>query len=255
MGGVGKSVMSTLFHTNLYENIVAYHYCVHNKGPEFRDPRSIVLSIIDQLCVRLPDFKMALDEPARLDKLGELLSNPHFNAIELWNRFLVDPLVACEQERRYGASGRSFCILIDALDESGNTADPDNNDLLFILESCLEKLPSWMKILVTGRPEQHLKERLSKSFHVHVVSPDSEANRADVKNYVTAVVSPFVHADRREAAAALICKKCDYLFLSAKLMLTEQGQYLVFVTLRCVTLVSALFLFIKTALLFSFLYV
>ena len=213
--------MSTLFHTQLYENLVACHYCVHSKGPEFRDPRSIVLSIIDQLCVRLPAFKAALDAPTRLEKLAELLSNPHFNPIELWNSCLVDPLIDCEQV--YGSSGRSLCILIDALDESGNAADPDNNDLLYILESCLHRLPSWTKILVTGRPEGHLKERLAKKFHVHVVSPDSDTNRADVKNYVLSVITPFVQPDFLDEVAALVCKKSDFLFLSAKLMLTENG--------------------------------
>ncbi len=221
VGGVGKSVMSTLFHTKLYDSIVAYHYCVHNKGSQFRDPRSIVVSIIDQLCVRLPNFKAVLDEPKRLEKLAELLSNPFFNVIELWNRFLVDALIQCEQVQL--SSGRSLCILIDALDESGNAADPDNNDLLYILESCLDRLPCWIKILVTARPERHLKERLGKGFRVHIVSPDSEANRADVKSYVLSVITPFAQAAVREDAAALICQKCDFLFLSANLMLTENG--------------------------------
>jgi len=57
VGGVGKSVMSTQFHTQFYHDVVAYHYCVYNSGPEFRDPRTIIRSIMFQLYSRVEWYR------------------------------------------------------------------------------------------------------------------------------------------------------------------------------------------------------
>jgi hypothetical protein len=64
--------------------------------------------------------------------------------------------------------GRSprFCILIDAVDESGLASDKDNNDLLIILKYHLALLPSWLVVLISGRPESQLIESLGRSAHV-----------------------------------------------------------------------------------------
>jgi hypothetical protein len=77
--------------------------------------------------------------------------------------------VPTEEAKRDGlAVGRSprFCILIDAVDESGLASDKDNNDLLIILKYYLALLPSWLVVLISGRPESQLIESLGRSAHV-----------------------------------------------------------------------------------------
>jgi hypothetical protein len=64
-----------------------------------------------------------------------------------------------------GVSPR-FCILIDAVDESGLASDKENNDLLIILKYHLVSLPPWLVVFVSGRPESQLTESLGRFVNV-----------------------------------------------------------------------------------------
>ena len=222
VGGVGKSVMSTLFHKKFSQEFIAYHYCVYNSGPEFRDPRVIVRSLVDQLYINCKAYKDKFTDQ-KLKELAALLSNSHFNTVELWNNFVVEPLQALDRDQVYPAGGRCYAILIDALDESGSPTDPDNNDLLLILDKFVDKLPSWFKILVTSRPEKHIIARIEAKAYSCVVSTTDKKNEEDVRRYISATIKPFTNPAEHERATDAICLKVQGLFLSARMMLSEHG--------------------------------
>ncbi len=114
-------------------------------------------------------------------------------------------------------------ILIDALDESGLAGDKENNDLLLILQYHLTKLPTWIAILITGRPESQLQERLNSQFFIYELEANSIENQQDINNYVRANVHCFVEKSKLDAVVDTIWTKCEGIFLSARLMLHEHG--------------------------------
>ena len=180
-----------------------------------------------QLYVRLPPYAERLDQ--RQAQLANLLSNAYFNTAELWNSFVVDPLREMDSlywSKIHPNKPRCFAILIDALDESGTVTDPRNNDLLRILERFVDSLPLWIKIIVTGRPESHILQRIGDKPHVliHSIEPEDEANRNDVKKYISTTIEPFVSPEELDSATLKIYEKCKDLFLAARLMLSEQGS-------------------------------
>jgi hypothetical protein len=95
---MGKSVITAQIHKLHYPQVLAYHYCVHSGGLEYRDPRSIVKSIMAQLCDRLPPYAEQLNGQEFKQQLSLILSEPFCNVVDLWNGFVVAPLCAIKPE-------------------------------------------------------------------------------------------------------------------------------------------------------------
>ena len=54
-------MLSTQIHGRFHEDVLAIHYCIHNSGREFREPRTIIRSLIAQLRDRISAYRAILD--------------------------------------------------------------------------------------------------------------------------------------------------------------------------------------------------
>ena len=62
-------------------------------------------------------------------------------------------------------------------------------------------------------------------FDVHELDPRGEENQRDIRGYVRCSIEKFVESADLEKAVELVWTKCDGIFLSAHLMLHEQGTW------------------------------
>lgn len=72
-------------------------------------------------------------------------------------------------------------LVVDAVDEAGSSLQ--TNPLLSLLSSQLLQLPPWVRLLVTSRPEDYIKKRMS-IFCPHTLEPQEDRNRADILAFI-----------------------------------------------------------------------
>ena len=87
-----------------------------------------------------------------------------------------------------------YLIVIDALDEA---AEDGRNPLVELLARDAQRLPGWLGLLITSRPESAVTTPL-QGLHPLVLDTRTEANRRDVSDYVRRQLAPQL-GDRADA--------------------------------------------------------
>jgi len=174
--GVGKSAFAAQLTHTRGDTVIAAQFCEWDK-PDHRNAPRVVRSLAFQLATRLPDYRklvLTLPEIAELDRK---------DAAELFDYLLANPL------RSVIHGGRErYLIVIDALDEAGEAG---HNPLVEMLARNAQRLPDWLGLVVTSRPEFDVTTPL-QALSPFPLDTQSESNRADIRDYL-----------RRELAAQL----------------------------------------------------
>lgn len=143
--GVGKSAFAAQLTHTRGDTVIAAQFCEWDK-PDHRNAPRVVRSLAFQLATRLPDYRkllLTLPEIAELDRK---------DAAELFDYLLANPL------RSVISGGRErYLIVIDALDEAGEAG---RNPLVERLARNAQRLPDWLGLVVTSRPEFDVKTPL-----------------------------------------------------------------------------------------------
>lgn len=132
--------------------------------------REVISSLAFQIASKLPDYRQQL-----LHKISSEDNVEKYNESELFRVLLTDPLNNCIDGNR-----TTYMIALDALDE----VSLEKKDMLALLLDCLEKLPAWIKIIVTAREETAVKALLTDAEQVTLDGEHSE-NKNDIKEYVS----------------------------------------------------------------------
>ncbi len=166
--GVGKSaIAANLTHFGRGKVIAAEFVQWHNR--DHRDARKVVCTIAFQLATQLRDYRqllLALPEIDNLEGKG---------SAELFDYLLATPLC-----RVIDAGRERHLIIIDAIDEA---AEGQENPLVDLLARYAERLPDWLGIVVTSRPENAVTGPLQALSPV-VMDTATAANRADLRDYL-----------------------------------------------------------------------
>lgn len=187
--GSGKTaVVAELIRRNPDGRLLAYHFCT--PAPLTLDPAGFVRSLAGMLATSI-------------DGYGE----------QLWSGSLATWLNATDPETmlRQGVlaplaalSLDTPCYLVvDALDEA---IGPDTTiSLPALLSGALGEFPSWLKLLVTTRPNQRT-QRLFGGAQVCSLDDDNSGQQRDVSEYVDLRLDQLDHGDAadREDVARLI---------------------------------------------------
>ena len=169
--GIGKSaVAARLVQRNPNGCLVAHHFC-RSDIPETLDPLSVVKHLCGMLSLQIPAFAIALDNALRLD--GE---KPAADAIGFADRYLVQIL------RSVPTPGDTKAILIDALDEGIKIAA--DVDVAKVASFIARKLPPWLRLIVTSRPDQDIIQNLS-FVKPKIIRADDSRNLDDVRKYLS----------------------------------------------------------------------
>jgi hypothetical protein len=166
--GVGKSAFAAHLTHFGRDKVIAAQFVEWDK-PDHRDARRVVRSLAFQLATRLPDYRkllLTLPEIAELDRK---------DAAELFDYLLANPLKTV-----IGGGRERLLIVIDALDEAGEAG---RNPLVDMLARHAPRLPDWLGLVVTSRPESAVQTPL-QGLNPFVLDTRTEANRADLCDYL-----------------------------------------------------------------------
>ena len=166
--GVGKSAFAAQLTHTRPDAVIAAQFVEWDK-PDHRNAQRVFRSLAFQLATRLPDYRkllLTLPEIAELDRK---------DPAELFDNILANPL------RSVIGGGREHqLIIIDALDEA---AGAGRNPLVEMLARHAPRLPDWLGLVVTSRPESAVKTPL-QGLNPFVLDIRTEASRADVRDYL-----------------------------------------------------------------------
>jgi len=166
--GVGKSAFAADLAHKGRGVVIAAHFCEHDKT-DHRDPNRIVRTIAFQLATRLPDYRKLL---LTLPEIGEVEAK---DPSAVFDYLLADPM------RQAIDGGRErYLIIIDALDEA---KEKGRNELVEMLARNAQRLPEWIGIVVTSRPEEDVTKPL-QGLNPFVLDTDTDDNRSDILEYL-----------------------------------------------------------------------
>jgi len=196
--GVGKSAFAAQLTHTRGDTVIAAQFCEWDK-PDHRNAPRVVRSIAFQLATRLPDYRkllLTLPEIAELDRK---------DAAELFDYLLANPL------RSVIHGGRQrYLIVIDALDEAGEAG---RNPLVEMLARNAQRLPDWLGLVVTSRPEFDVKTPL-QALSPFPLDTQSESNRADIRDYLRReLASPLQNRPDADRLVEQILEKSEGVFL------------------------------------------
>ena len=148
--GMGKSVIAAQLCSKMKgrQLLGGMHFCQHNNQRR-RKPALMLQSLARHLCDNLPGFKDILT--GQLTSLNTTdLSN--MNVEELFTHVLQEPTNMMADPEV------NILLVVDALDECECEG---RNELLDVIKTQFHKLPSWIKFVITGRPENEMVDKLA----------------------------------------------------------------------------------------------
>ena len=205
--GVGKSAFAAHLTHFGRDKVIAAQFVEWDK-PDHRDARRVVRSLAFQLATRLPDYRkllLTLPEIAELDRK---------DPAELFDYLLANPLKTV-----IGGGRERLLIVIDALDEAGGTSatgEAGRNPLVEMLALHAPRLPDWLGLVVTSRPESAVQTPL-QGLNPFVLDTRTEANRSDLRDFLRHQLAPQLQP-RPDADRLIdqILEKSEGVFLYAE---------------------------------------
>ena len=172
--GTGKSAFAAWLahHANL--NVIALNLCRYNVDDR-KDPVAVLRTIAFQIATRLPDYRRLLVDRFRSqDHDGSNLDRKNGAAIFDW--LLAEPLqIAIDG----GRSNDRYLIVIDALDETIRSGE---SKLAEVLAKSCQKLPAWIAVVATSRPEPAMLRQFS-GLNAEIIEAKSSENMQDLRAY------------------------------------------------------------------------
>ena len=150
----------------------------------------------------MPDYRKLV---LTLPEIGEL---DRKDPAELFDYLLANPLRSVIRGRR-----ERQLIVIDALDEAG---EDGRNPLVEMLARHAPRLPNWLGLIVTSRPESAVQAPL-QGLNPFVLDTRTDANRVDLRDYVCQQLAPRLD-DRPDVDRLIgqILEKSEGVFLYAE---------------------------------------
>lgn len=199
--GVGKSAIAAKL-TQIRDDIAAYHFCRAGDVETVR-PGRVLRSLAAQLGNTLPYYGEALAktiDPVHLrievNINIESLSNSQVTGIYIENLKESDPREELEILLRAPLAALTDLytqyneplptlkvLLIDSLDEAVTTTGRDNVATLLTVLSQAEGLPSWIKFILTARPDLRVLQQF-ESLRLYKLKELLAQNLKDIKRYV-----------------------------------------------------------------------
>jgi hypothetical protein len=172
--GVGKSAFAAQLTHFGRDKVIAAQFVEWDK-PDHRDAAQVIRSLAFQLATRLPDYRK------RLLTLPEIADLDRKNPAELFDYLLATPLKGVIDGGR-----ERYLIVIDALDEANENG---RNPLVEMLARHAPRLPEWLRLVVTSRPESAVTGPF-QSLNPLVLDTRTEANRDDLRAYLRHALAP-----------------------------------------------------------------
>ena len=167
VAGMGKSVIAAVICRRFAQHIGACHFCQYN-NTQYNNPKFLLQSLAWQLSKVFPEYQNRL-----VDKLsgnsGQSLND--MNVEGLFSMLFKEPFSNIPDP------GKLVLIVLDAVDES--TYD-GREELACLISNHFHKLPSYIRFVITTRPETNLMRKFEKLSPLFIEAND-ERNLTDVR--------------------------------------------------------------------------
>ena len=203
--GMGKTVAAATVCQRMQTsgNLGGVHFCKHGIA-RYRNAKLMLQSLTSSLCDVLPEYRAELVKHLS-HNLGEENDLNKMDVEELFCFLLQEPL------GQVGPPKEPLMFVIDALDEAEYHG---RNELMEVIASYFARLPSWLKFLVTSRPDVNAKSKLA-DLHPVEIAQDLEKNLEDIELFLKEKLPPLVPADKIDTVLSLCIEKSQGLMLYA----------------------------------------
>ncbi|KAJ3126450.1 26S proteasome non-ATPase regulatory subunit 12 [Nowakowskiella sp. JEL0407] len=212
--GVGKSVMSYLVSAKIPQDwFGAVFYCRHNDSNK-NNAVNVLKTIAFELSKKYPEYFEFLKKLQFDDETQQMCGK---NSILASSVSIIHKILLIDGLKEI-RTNNPVVIVIDALDECGKPGDDDRAELLSVIHEAASVLPSFVKLIVTGRPEPDIWENLY-DLNAHVLETTSELNMQDLFIFTKLRISNlglFTEEEIQQAANALTTKS-EGVFVYARL--------------------------------------
>ena len=204
--GMGKSVIAAELSKRMLEEgkLSGGHFCQHDKV-RHRNPKMLLQSLAYQLSHSLPDYRKALVKQLSRN-LGVEINDMEVE--DLFELLFEEPL------SRLTDPNSTCLVIVDALDESEYQG---RNELLDVIAKCFNKLPLWIRFLVTTRPEINICDSL-KGLQPLLLEPSDEENLKDIRFLFEKRLSCMLQSENHEVIFQELVQKSEGLILWAHLL-------------------------------------
>lgn len=208
--GMGKSAIACQLAHSAKSKVLGIHLCKWDET-ETHDANRYVKTMAFQLATRLSDYRRLLLNRLRNEFDDSVrLQNAKGNTLfrELILNLLSDKVaINAGQERYY--------LILDALDEAISSSG--RNELLDLVANDFEKLPSWLGVIVTSRPEQHILVRLKNPIEIDT---SSSQNQDDIRQLLDSGFKPYLPDDcqRKDAVEIAVQRSGGVILYAVELL-------------------------------------
>lgn len=197
--GMGKTVLAAKLCATAIDkgNLAACFFFQHHKSRR-SNPNVLVKTLAYQLCKSVPQCRKII-ENALADK--DLVQ---IKLIDLFTDLILEPLhqLPDPQDQKL--------IVIDGLDECELG---EHGELLKLIVREFIKLPMWISVILTTRPDFKILQKLSRCKPVFQLDPDDPRNINDIKIYLSDILKSRMHPEELESGIQLMTQKSEGMFL------------------------------------------
>ncbi len=212
--GVGKSAISA--HLSHYrETVFGVHFCKYN-DVSTHSTNNLVRTMAFQLASRSREYRAKLIYALSDDKYSD------DKLLTISGEALFDELIVALTQSLNVTDDEHKLFIVDGLDEATVRGD---NAILKLVSDKFSALPTWLRVLVTSRPEAAIVEALPGSY---VLNADDPRNLTDVESFLEKGLSRVpALADNEDAlnrAVAVATEKSAGVMLYASELLRAVGE-------------------------------
>ncbi|XP_046849609.1 uncharacterized protein LOC124443124 [Xenia sp. Carnegie-2017] len=202
--GVGKSVFAAEVcrRYSKKEKLAACHFCRYNQS-DYSNPLMLIESFANTMCDGISNFETQL-------KKGLNRNHSKKSIADAFRVLLNDPLHSLQDHEQ-------MLLVIDALDESQVNG---KSELLELIAKEFCRLPKWIKIFITSRPELPVQNELKEMNPVEIkTQPRDKNNEEDLHKYLKYQLN-YCRSGNTEYSVSddvliLLVRKCEGSFLYA----------------------------------------
>ncbi|KAJ3079738.1 hypothetical protein HK100_010334, partial [Physocladia obscura] len=209
--GVGKSVISALIvDTIRQENQIGGSFFCKSSNQSLKSSFNLVTTLAYSLKKWSPPFAQKLLQI----KASGLVDITKASPSDLFLKLILEPLMELNNAYVHANyTPPTILLVIDALDECDDPAS--RRRILQILSRDFKKLPSFVKILVTSRPEDDIVAAFAESdMPMTELKPTDENNKKDAEIVaVASLIRMKAETDSIAAIATAMVEKSDGLFI------------------------------------------
>lgn len=193
--GMGKSVLAAKLCVD--SNLAGCFFFQHHVGRQ-SNPKMLIHSLCHQFQSTVEGYSELFEEEmAKIDP--ETLT-----IFELFSYLIKEPLSCLPSSRDV------MMVVIDALDECDYNSRPD---LLKLLIREFIKLPRWIQIVLTTRPDKKILQTLKKIKSIIKIIPEDSRNLDDIRLFLKDVLKNKMSSDEFDSGVELLVKKSEGMFL------------------------------------------